>query len=51
MGHTYTRDELLLMTKKQIVVVCGYKNIKSLCDDVKNVGKAPSRKQLIRDLL
>ena len=51
MEHTYTRAELLLMTKKQLVNLAGYKNIKALCNDIKNVGKAPSRKQLVRDLL
>ena len=51
MGHTYTRAELLLTTKKQLVRICGYTNIKKLCNDTKNVGKAPSRKKLIRSLL
>ena len=51
MEHTYTRAELLRMTKKQLVRICGYSNIKELCNDIKNSGKTPSRKQLIRDLL
>lgn len=49
------RDELLRKSKKEIVNLCGYINIKHLCKENKDMrrkgGKAPSKKQLIREIL
>lgn len=46
-------DNVKRMSKKQIVILAGYKNIKGLCKSnpllCKN-GKAPSRKQLIKEM-
>lgn len=54
MQPTYTREELLRMTKKQLVQLCGYPNIKALCrahPELLTDKGAPSRKQLVKALL
>lgn len=51
MVPSYTREELLRMNKKQVIMACGYRNIKHLCNENKELcvgGKAPSKKQLIK---
>jgi len=54
MKQTVTKAQALRMSKKQVVALCGYTNIKQLCrnnpDMLKAGGKAPSKKMLIRAL-
>ena len=52
MTPTYTRTQLLAMTKKQVIRACGYKNMKQLCkaapDLIRSRNKGPSKKTLIK---
>jgi len=51
MPTEYTRADLLLMKKKQIIQLCGYDNMKALCKAnpsmIRSYRKGPSRKTLI----
>jgi len=52
MPTEYTRAELLLLPKKQIIRLCGYDNMKALCKAnpsmSRSLKKGPSRKTLIK---
>lgn len=50
METKYTRNKLLLMKKKQLVNLLGYKNIKDYYKQTGETGKI-SRKQLVSHIL
>lgn len=54
MRQEITKLMAMRMTKKQVVAIAGYKNIKALCKDNPKFrranGKSPSKKMIIKAL-